>query len=884
MEGRTVKTTRHHLQGTVSALAMLLAAAAGTGALAQPAAAPAPSGSSDLLEEIVISGIRSSLIRSLETKRDANAIVDAITAEDIGKFPDKNVAESLSKIPGITVDRDFGEGERVAIRGTDPALNRTLLNGQSVASTDWFILDAPGRTFNYTMLAPEVVGRLEVYKSPEARIDEGSIGGTVILHTRKPLDMKDALTVSGNVEYSYNDRAEEGSPNASGLLSWRNDASTLGVLLSVTHQEQDIRRDGFESLGYVTANLPGGRTARMPNVINSALFTQKRERTGGTGTIQAVVAEKLELDLTGLYVKGTYDNFNQSRYYFNNFRGAPSNPVVRDGVIVSGNYGNIGTANSGLLLLDAISRKSEIETYAAHLKGKWTDDNWSLGAEIGKTRSTGGTQQQYFGEWEQFTGYSYDISGAPDRVASVTPQVGSTDTTAFNLGFAQLRQQPTADEEVYAQADFSYTIDVGPVKDVLVGIKYRDHETTQASQLRRVNGASTPLTSLSGGPTPSGYLDGISVSDSLRNWVTVNEGALQNFFNTRPASGFVDSAYFDFLPAQFGVKEEIWAGYTQLNLEGEGFRGNVGLRFAHTDQISTGRRDRLGGSFGPPIIPASQITAVSFGNTYNDWMPSANFSFDVTDKLVFRVAASKVIARANFADLSTYLEANNTLLTARGGNPQLQPYQATNFDASAEWYIDRLSMLAATVFFKDISNYIYRATTTETLFNPETGTTNPDGPDFDDYAVSRPRNGGAADVKGFELIYQGDIWNGFGLQASYTFSESSTADPNVALPFSSRHSYSFTPYYEDDLLSARLTYSYRSKYFREVDRATAVTNDGYEQLDAALTINVTDQVALTLQGQNLLDETQYQYVGQENVPFAAYKNGTRYFAGVRFKL
>ena len=237
------------MRGTASAIAMMAIAAT-----AQAQSAPAAEGT---LDEIVVTGIRASLVQSINTKRFADAIVDAISAEDIGKFPDKNVAESLSHLPGVQVDRDFGEGERVAIRGTDPALNRTLLNGQTVASTDWFILDAPGRTFNYSMLAPEVVGQLEVYKSPEARIDEGSIGGTVILHTRRPLDLK-PLTLNASVEYAYNDRSDKGSPNASGLISWANDASTFGILASVTHQEQDIRRDGFESLGYPTVTLANG--------------------------------------------------------------------------------------------------------------------------------------------------------------------------------------------------------------------------------------------------------------------------------------------------------------------------------------------------------------------------------------------------------------------------------------------------------------------------------------------------------------------------------------------------------------------------------------------------------------------------------------------------
>ncbi|KKK89828.1 hypothetical protein LCGC14_2729180, partial [marine sediment metagenome] len=151
--------------------------------------------STDEVEVIQVRGIRGSVVKSLNTKRYSNAIVDAVTAEDIGKFPDQNVAESLQRITGVSISRNFGEGERVSIRGTSESQNRTLLNGQAVGSADWWTNSAANRGFNYTMLPSEIVSGLEVYKSPEADIDEGSIGGTVIVRTRKPLDL-DANNIS----------------------------------------------------------------------------------------------------------------------------------------------------------------------------------------------------------------------------------------------------------------------------------------------------------------------------------------------------------------------------------------------------------------------------------------------------------------------------------------------------------------------------------------------------------------------------------------------------------------------------------------------------------------------------------------------------------------
>ncbi|WP_164678578.1 TonB-dependent receptor plug domain-containing protein, partial [Xanthomonas citri] len=176
-----------HSRTTTLALCITAALYCSGSAMAAGQEQQAPAGtqsSTTELDTITVTGYRASLEKSQAVKRSANSIVDAISAEDIGKFPDTNAAESLAHLPGISVDRQFGEGEKVSINGTDPALNRVLLNGQTIASGDWGgnPTDTSGRTFNYTLLSPEIIGLMEVYKTPEARIDEGSIGGTVIVH------------------------------------------------------------------------------------------------------------------------------------------------------------------------------------------------------------------------------------------------------------------------------------------------------------------------------------------------------------------------------------------------------------------------------------------------------------------------------------------------------------------------------------------------------------------------------------------------------------------------------------------------------------------------------------------------------------------------------
>ncbi|WP_129642464.1 TonB-dependent receptor [Peristeroidobacter agariperforans] len=831
------------------------------------------------VEEVVVTGIRGSLRESVETKREASAIVDVISSEDMGKFPDKNAAESLSHVPGVNIDRQFGQGERVSIRGTDPALNRTLLNGQTVASADWFILDSPGRTFNYTLLAPEIVSSLEVYKSPEARIDEGSIGGTVILNTHRPLDLPES-TLRTSLDYAYNDRAKEGKPNYSALYSWKNDADTFGVIVTALRSEEELERHGIETFSYPTAggaNMPASvvadRSAVFPNAINAALFKQDRIRTSGTIGLQVKPSDSFELNLTGLYVKAEYDNYNQSRYaFFGHGLSAPNltRATVNDGLITSADFSN------GLTLLDAISRRSEVETYAVDLKADWRGDGWSASGTIGTTEADGGTQQQYFLEYEGLGGFSYDIG--KERAAVTFDNDPANPASLPSIGFGQSRQQPTHDEEQYVQADFTRDLSWGPINQWLVGAKYREHKTDQDSRLGNIAAsalAGQGLDDFAGGLTPGNMLDGADANSGLDRWMTVDRGALESFVAgaplvnpfTTPVTPLGVGVFTPFPNAMFNVEEEITSAYTQFNFTGAGFRGNLGLRYVMTDQSSSGFTGVGGGVFVPN----------SFSRDYNDWLPSFNFAMDVADDVVVRLSASRSMARANFADLASFLELDNTTNSGRGGNPNLDPYRASNFDLSAEWYLGNEGLFAVTLFYKDVRSFIVGQSSPELQFDTNSGQT-------ETFDVTRPRNGAGGEIQGSELTYQTNLWGDFGLQANYTYADGST-DEGLQLPFSSKHTINLTPYYDNGTINARLTYGWRSKYFREIGRnGVAVTTDEYAQLDAAFGWRLTENIELTAQILNMLDETHYEYAGEESRLLNLYKNGRRYFAGVRFSL
>ncbi|WP_242107982.1 TonB-dependent receptor [Luteimonas aquatica] len=839
---------------------------------AQAPAAPQAVQDPTELDTVVVQGIRASLQSSLQTKRNADAIVEAITAEDIGKFPDKNVAESLSHIPGVTVDRNFGQGEQVSIRGTEPSLNRTLLNGQTIASADWQILDGPGRTFNYTLLSPEIVGRLEVFKSPEARIDEGSIGGTVIVYTRRPLDLP-ANTINASLGHAYNDRSDDSSPSVSGLYSWKNPAESFGFLFSALYSKEELRRDGVEVFSFptVASTTAGGgfptvtgddRNAVFPNAINSAIFQQERTLRSFTFGLQAKPSDTFELNLTGVYIKGQYNNYNQSRYAFTNCGtpGACASSVtaatIRNGLVTD------ARVNNGLTLLDAIDREAQVKTYSVDLRADWRGEGWNASAQAGTTKADGGTQKQNFLEFAGVGGYDYHIG---EKSASVDFDNDPADPASMGgIALGELRAQPTRDKEHYLQGDYSLNVDWGPVSQLLVGAKYRKHETGQTDRIAAVDPARLSGLSLAdfyGGTTPGDFMDGIDAGGGLTDWAMADRLGLRKFLRGLPEAG----ALAERPEGSFDIEEKIGSAYAQLNFGFGDLRGNLGVRYVRTQQTSVGQTRTPQGLFPN-----------KFDKTYKDWLPTLNVAWDAREDLVLRLAAARSLARANFDDLSSFIVLRDTVNTGTGGNPDLEPYRANNYDLSAEWYFSETGILAATAFYKDIDTFIINQSAKELQFNVTDG-------QFETYDITRPRNGRGGRLYGLELAFQKSWDSGFGIMSNYTYSEGGTSG-GLEVPFNSKNTFNITPFYENDRFSARLTYSWRDKYFRAIGVDGAVTtNDDYAQVDTNLTYRVNEYLELSLQGLNLLDETQYRYAGKEDRPLGLYRNGRRYFINARVK-
>jgi iron complex outermembrane receptor protein len=842
------------------------------------------------LEEVIVTGIRASLTQSLDAKRAADGVLDAISAEDVGKFPDKNLAEALQRVPGVQVNREFGEGERVSVRGTSPTLTRMLFNGHSLATADWFILDQLNttRSFNYLMFPADIIGQAAVYKTSQADIEEGGIGGTIDVVTRNPLDL-DEFELSGSLQGVHTELADKTNPQATALVSWKNPDETLGLLAAAVYQKREIRRDGVEVLGYFDAD-PGPAVVDAPTLLGSALFQQERVRTGGNVAVQWRPSDDLEFNLTGFYSKFDADNINSnfiawgSRAIGNG--GTLTNATIQDNTAVAGTISSLngGTEDFGVVY-DVIDRFAQTDSSNVDLLTKWNiDDDWSVDFRVGYTKAEGDTEAQPFVELGAPATFSYDLRGN-------TPQVSfaNIDPTApddMSLIFSSLHQILNDDDEIYGYVDAERKLGIGWLDSVKFGAKYTDHDrdlvfnaTTYGGFHQPINGTPGPV--FAGGLTPGDYLDGLSPpAGTLQSYWQTNRGNTRDFLFDQLAT----TQRFYYPQQSFSVSEKTYGGYLMGNLKGERWRGNVGVRWVQTEQTSDANV-APGGSIENPF---GNYDPVSVDHDYDDFLPSLNLAFDLTDDIVLRFAAAQVMARPDYTDVTSRVNLNIGALSGSTGNPLIDPYRADQYDLALEWYHGQGAAVAVALFYKDVESFITDHVVTRNFDVQDDTSPNlactPVGPELFScpFTINERINGGGGEIKGVELGITQPIWGGFGVQANYTYTDAE-ADNGDPIPGNSEDSYNIIAYFENDLLSARLAYNYRSEFFVAFDRTTRLSQEDTESLDASVNVNVLDYLTLTFEAQNLTEEEITQFADFSYRPRAIYDNGRTYYAGVRFR-
>ncbi|WP_444946739.1 TonB-dependent receptor [Microbulbifer sp. VTAC004] len=917
MKEKTLYTNRRAELLRTSASALVLFSVVG---MAQAQNTEQAKEESLVLEEVEVMGIRQSMEKNLDVKRFSNAVVDSITAEDIGKFPDKNVADALQRVPGVSIVRSGGEGARVSIRGTAPELTFTQLNGNYIATPG----DEPSRSLDYSLLPATMIARTDVYKSPEAKLDEGGIGGTVILHTRKPLDL-DAGEGMLSVETTYADVTEKYEPQYTGFYSWKNDQETFGVLVGYSKQDRQNRvistttenwgwqgdekpHDGVEARGAMV-DIDGNeyRDFYAPRAVVGSVFEEERTREGIQLSAQWRPVEQLELGVNYFRFEqgGNSENYRIvfPEWNYGNAIAPGSLKFDEDGDTLLG----IGMLDRGQAELQSPQvagdyTRAEYVSDTLDFNAIYQGDGYSVRMVVGSTSAEGGPSEKLFASvnsrYGTVTDWSWDLSSGTAEI-DTSADLGDPNTYPLYDWFSS-HWTSSEDDENYYQLDVSIDMDYGWLTSLDVGLKYRDHEINRRITKQSWDDDNLPCPTINWGgvegacypwwPDDSFHTDPNGVPDTID---ILSSGPLDNIIGGVKVPNF---AYLEFeklkefLYETYGdptviverdqdyrIGEEVIAAYVQQNFTSATLRGNFGVRAVKTKQYARTYDNIDGVLQDEPNIRDSSNT---------DFLPSANIAWDINDDLVMRAALARVVARVNYDDLggSESIHAPLPGATVRdgfAGNSELEPYKADQFDLGLEWYFDDASAMGVTLFRKDIASFVINGSSLVTReIDGDTWNVN----------MSMPVNGTDATAQGAELFVQYAFDNGFGVLANYTYTDTELANLDLEsgetikteIAGTSKDQYNLSVYYENDLFSVRASYNYRSAYADGYSNGVNTFTDEYDQLDVNASYSLMENLTLTASIINLTEEKVDRYWGEENRVLGSSYSGRRAYMGLTY--
>jgi iron complex outermembrane receptor protein len=916
-----------------AAAAVAIAGAMAVPAFAQTAVAPSAAASAaakDDVQRVEVTGIRASLQTSINQKRTADSHVEVITAEDIGKLPDKNVADSLAHVPGVTISSSsgteggFDESDRISMRGTSPSLTQTLVNGHNIASGDWFVLGQTGtvgRSVSYTLLPSEIVSSVVVHKSAEASLVEGGVAGAVDIISRKPLEFKKPFSAAVTAGVVYADLPGKTDPQLSAMANWKNDSGTFGVLLQGFSETRHLRRDGVEVLGFDTiqatdpsamAGKPGlVAGVKYPDLIGEALFLQERKRTGGLIDVEWKPTAGVDLNLNGFLSNLTATNINRNFLFYGRTLGGAEVPTaytVDNGYLTSATYNNANGLRAGIY--DQIARPgAEAHSQYLSLDGAFqVSDKFKLNSQIGTSTGYGKSPSQDIIETVVgATTASFNLNGPhsaagwssnADSAHQGTIGLDRTSNTDSGDGWIFGDQNiKVNDGEKWAQLDGKYDLEAGPLVDLKFGVRDAQHKRSSWGVIGQgpkgpVQWGSPDYNTLcnSGGPTdfrciptsttnyPSPFGKGLNATLPANPWtLTPAQIAAYNAqYATRDPVSRADYS------AQFGLKEDATAAYIQGDLEGEKWSGNFGLRAVRTTENIQNYEQHS-------AAQAGDITTSAFGNfalkttdhTYNDLLPSLNLKYNLAKDMIGRFAVSRTMSRADYSQLAGAVSYGgvddvNLVGSGTGGNPDLKPVTSNNADLSFEWYFAPRALFSASLFYMDVTSYIGLASVHKTVNYIDNA--HPAGVPVD-FDLSVPVNT-SAKVHGLELAYEQPLWGNFGLTTNWSWTSASTANGDPMLG-TSKSTYNLGGYFENDYLNARLSWTHRSAFYSGLDRNSAYFQDASGDLTASLGWTISKYFNVTLDGRNL-NKPKLRYYTEAGQPRASYVNGSQYYVTAHF--
>jgi len=881
------------LPGLIAVVVSTISIQAAYAADEQAQAAPA----AEAAQVVEVQGIRDSLNKNLATKRDAQNVMDSVSAEDIGKFPDRNVGDALERVPGVTVQNMLGVNRDVFIRGTNKDLNMAQLNGQDVASAYWWANDTQSRGFSFDILPSEIISSMDIYKSPSADQNEGTIGGLINIKTRKPFQFKDQLTAQFTVEEVYSDLPKKWDPQLSGVINWKNDENTFGVLFALNDQKQTLQRNGLENFtdGGSQYNIVNAQTgATTQNVMaawggGTPIFQQDRKRTTENLVFEFKPNRQTDIALSMLNTNMDLNNSNQNYLWLWGGVATPAaanatsgksgtitvtNPniiqTVNGPALVGGTVNTAGTGQNvngypigGNLSFEPIFRKAYVDSQVVDLDGTYKGDGWTAHGQAGATSAKGGSSHDYDMWFAAPSSITTNTAG--NNTFGVTyNQINPTNPNVMSLMSAHDNPREMKATENYAQGDLTLDMNNGFLRDIKFGLKFSD-STNSNNQMSATDGPGQPgwqslsLASVSTGSTP--VLN--NSAGSLQQFAMVNPGAFWGTVVPMYNQGMV---YTKNWAADYSIKEQITATYGKADFEVNKLRGDFGVRLIKTDDTSTGY-EQLSGQ--------SNYSSVSVDHSYTDVLPSLNVVYDLRNDLILRGAASRGMARPDWSQLSPALTPDGTITNKySGGNPMLKPYHANQIEAGVEWYFADASMVSATVFAKRLDTFIY----TNSDFETVNGVTS--------QVVHSVNANSGASINGLELQWQQPLGGGFGMVSNLTLTDAksnATAEGQPAeVVGNSKEYFNYSAFYEKNGFSARISYNYRSKTYGGFDEGGQDITSAYGQWDANASYDINKHLSLFLTAVNLNNEF-VRTNTTAGIPVGSYENGSRYSLGLRGK-
>lgn len=852
------------------------------------------------LSTVTVTGIRGSTEKALDIKREAASVVEVVTAEDVGKLPAHNVADTLRNLPGVDIQSSsaqeggFDEADRISLRGTSPSLTQTLINGHGVGSADWFVLsqgNTVGRSVSYTLLPSEIVSRVEVHKSSEARFQDGGTTGNVDIITRKPLDFDKQYTADASIGGVYSSTASKTDGQFSGLFNWKNDDGTFGVLAQVFDEKRHLQREaqelpsGFQQIGAtdpVAATNPDLVGVYVPSLLGSTLFTQTRTRKGGLLEAQFRVNKDLTLGLSGFYSKLDADNYNRNYMLWGGHFATAQAPnpgyTVQNGVLTNATYA--GQPGMDYTVYDMIYRKASAKTYYYTADADWNvSDNITATFQAGTTKGTGATPKQFIAEVTGNAGggatWSTHGNGSPVDW-NVGGNGGPSGVTSFGTWGNQIVK--ATDKENWFNADFTQYFNTGVVNSFNYGIRYAKHDRAALSP----EGASPGniWAALQNGATanyPGNFAQGIGGQFPRNIWY-FTPSALESAINANStwlANNDGPTGRHNY-GGEWSVGEKNAAAYFQANFQGENWSGNAGVRYVN---ISQGIDTYAATTVNPDVSSLFGMwNRRHYSNHYGRFLPSFNLKFNLAEDLIARFAVSQTQTLPDYSALGASSWGSDLSKTGGGGNPRLKPVLSTNFDAGLEWYFMPRGLLAATMFSMNMKDYVAYGTEDQQLFSELTH-------QLETYKVAVPLNADAR-LSGLELTYNQPIGEYFGVNANYTYVDGSSsftwADGSHNLLGTSKNTYNLGAYFENDMFGARIGYSWRSAFLIGLQGAVPYYQAAYGTLNASLSYKATNWLSFSLDALNLNNPTT-KYYQSAYIPTAFYENGRQYYLTAHLK-